>query len=95
MHTHIRSSRGTAAVDGCARWLLKGRSAARRTTQESYTAARGRGELADAIESRPALAAWWTRCRTRPAWKYTISGKVLEDKKMAEDPLGRPRPWER
>jgi glutathione S-transferase len=51
--------------------------------------------LADAIESRPALAAWWTRCRTRPAWKYTISGKVLEDKKMAEDPLGRPRPWER
>jgi len=46
--------------------------------------------LADTLSARPALNAWWAMCRARPAWAYTVSGKVKEDKKPAVDPLGRP-----
>ena len=45
--------------------------------------------VADTLDTRPALAAWWAKCRARPAWQYTISGKVVEDRKPRVDPLGR------
>ena len=51
--------------------------------------------IADTIIARPALAAWWGRCRERPTWAYTVSGKVVDDKKGAIDPLGRAAPWGR
>ena len=42
---------------------------------------------------RPNLAAWSSRCRSRPAWVYTIEGHVVEEKAAAMDPLGRVKPW--
>ena len=50
--------------------------------------------LLDALEARPALAAWWERCRARPAWQYTLSLKFIEEKKLPTDPLGRETPWD-
>ena len=51
--------------------------------------------LADALDTRPKLKAWWQRCSTRPAWEYAVSGKVVADKAMAGgDPLGRAKPWD-
>ena len=29
----------------------------------------------DLVESRPGLAAWWTRCSGRPAWKAVMAGE--------------------
>jgi len=50
--------------------------------------------LQDALEARPALAAWWERCRARPAWQQTLSLKFIEEKKLPTDPLGRETPWD-
>ena len=50
--------------------------------------------LMDALDARPALAAWWARCRARPAWAYTLSLKFIEEKKLPADPLGREKPWD-
>lgn len=54
----------------------------------------GAAGLQDALDARPALAAWWAKCRARPSWAYAVSGKVVEDYKGATDPLGRPKPWD-
>ena len=50
--------------------------------------------LADTLETRPMLKAWWERCSARKAWQYTLGMEFVEEKKLAEDPLGREKPWD-
>lgn len=30
------------------------------------------------LERRPAVNAWWGRCRARPSWQYALAGTVME-----------------
>ena len=41
-----------------------------------------------------ALSAWWDRCQSRDSWRYTLSMKFIGERAMAEDPLGRDKPWD-
>mmetsp|Transcript_43560 Transcript_43560/g.114489 ORF Transcript_43560/g.114489 Transcript_43560/m.114489 type:complete len:259 (+) Transcript_43560:40-816(+) len=50
--------------------------------------------LQDLLESRPALAHWWARCSSRPAWSYTMSQHFVVEHACAPDPLGRAKPWD-
>ena len=45
------------------------------------------------LDARPALSAWSAACRKRPSWQYTISHKVVADRALPVDPLGREKPW--
>jgi glutathione S-transferase len=54
----------------------------------------GPAGLADTLETRPMLKAWWERCSARKAWQYTLGMEFVEEKKLAEDPLGREKPWD-
>lgn len=54
----------------------------------------GPAGLADTLETRPMLMAWWERCSARKAWQYTLGMEFVEEKKLAEDPLGREKPWD-
>ena len=54
----------------------------------------GPAGLADTLEVRPKLKAWWERISAREAWKYTLSMAFVEEKKLPEDPLGRAKPWD-
>jgi glutathione S-transferase len=53
----------------------------------------GPSGLQDALDARPALAAWWARCSERPAWVYTMSQRYVEEHACVPDPLGRAQPW--
>ena len=49
--------------------------------------------LQDTLDVRPTLAAWWARCRARPAWKLTLSQEYMAERALEVDPLGRAKPW--